>query len=104
MKVIDTMIVLEQYTFSNLSNVVSINSLDTNTIKEMGLDSILTFDYELDDVSNYVSSLIDSNYSLRTTGEMLKTYAIQNSTIINEYDGTEYDIFYNPDNNSIYIG
>jgi hypothetical protein len=104
MKVIDTMIVLEQYTFSNLSNMVPINSLDTNTIKEMGLNSILTFDYELDDVSEYILTLIDSEYSLRTTGEMLKTYAIQNTTIINEYDGTEYDIFYNPDNNSIYIG
>lgn len=98
------MIVLERYTFSDLSNMVPINSLDTNTIKEMGLNSILTFDYELDDVSEYISTLIDSEYSLRTTGEMLKTYAIQNTTIINEYDGTEYDIVYNAKDNSIYIG
>ena len=98
------MIVLERYTFSDLSSMVPINSLDTNTIKEMGLNSILTFDYELDDVSEYISTLIDSEYSLRTTGEMLKTYAIQNTTIINEYDGTEYDIKYNAKDNSIYIG
>lgn len=98
------MIVLERYTFSDLSNMVPINSLDTNTIKEMGLSSILTFDYELDDVSEYISTLINSGYSLRTTGEMLKTYAIQNTTIINEYDGTEYDIVYNAKDNSIYIG
>ena len=52
------MIVLERYTFSDLSNMVPINSLDTNTIKEMGLSSILTFDYELDDVSEYISTLI----------------------------------------------
>lgn len=98
------MIVLERCTFSDLSNMVSINSLDTNTIKEMGLNSILTFDYELEDVSEYILTLIDSEYSLRTTGEMLKTYAIQNTTIINEYDGTEYDIEYNAKDNSIYIG
>lgn len=98
------MIVLERCTFSDLSSMVPINSLDTNTIKEMGLNSILTFDYELDDVSEYILTLIDSEYSLRTTGEMLKTYAIQNTTIINEYDGTEYDIKYNAKDNSIYIG
>ena len=98
------MIVLERYTFSDLSSMVPINSLDTNTIKEMGLNSILTFDYELDDVSEYISTLINSGYSLRITGEMLKTYAIQNTTIINEYDDTEYDIVYNARDNSIYIG
>ncbi len=98
------MIVLERYTFSDLSSMVPINSLDTNTIKEMGLNSILTFDYELEDVSEYILTLIDSEYSLRTTGEMLKTYAMQNTTIINEYDGTEYDIVYNAEDNSIYIG
>ena len=98
------MIVLERYIFSDLSSRVPIKGLDTNTIKEMGLNSILTFDYELDDVSEYISTLINSGYSLRTTGEMLKTYAIQNTTIINEYDGTEYDIVYNARDNSIYIG